>query len=357
MTTSTSSPPFSTDTKRWQAVLDRDPAADGQFFTCVHTTGIYCRPTCPARKPLRKNVHFVESAQQARREGYRPCKRCRPDDANGLANQQATMIARICDRIAAHDERLSLDEMAALAGMSRFHFHRVFKRITGVTPKAYELAHRTSEVRNHLAGAGNVTTAIHDAGATPNGQFYTHSAESLGMTPGAYRKGGKGVTIRYAFAEISLGTVLVAATDLGICAISLGNDEASLLADLKVRLPHAIYLSGNLDFEQMVAEVVHGIEEPDHGINLPLDIRGTAFQHRVWKALREIPAGTTASYADIASSIGAPNAARAVANACSRNTLAVAIPCHRAVGKDGSLTGYRWGTQRKQALLDRERQG
>jgi AraC family transcriptional regulator of adaptative response/methylated-DNA-[protein]-cysteine methyltransferase len=345
---------FGTDSTRWQAVLDRDPAADGHFITCVHTTGIYCRPTCPARKPLRKNVHFVESAAEARREGYRACKRCKPDDSSGLAERQATMIGRICQRIEAHDGVLSLDEMAALAGMSRFHFHRLFKQVTGVTPKAYETAHRNDRVRNGLVQAATVTEAMHDAGFNSNGRFYAATGEMLGMTPGAYRSGGRGVSIRYAFGEITLGVVLVASTERGVCSIMIGDDERSLLGELQQRLPNAEYVAGDLAYEQTVAEVIYGIEEPARGINLPLDVRGTAFQQRVWQALREIPAGSTASYGEIAARIGSPKSARAVASACAKNNLAVAIPCHRAVGKDGSLTGYRWGTDRKRELLDRE---
>jgi AraC family transcriptional regulator of adaptative response/methylated-DNA-[protein]-cysteine methyltransferase len=356
MVTTTNRSAYTTDSERWQAVLDRDPSADGAFFTCVHTTGIYCRPTCPARKPLRENVHFVASVHDARREGYRACKRCKPDDAADLGERQAATIAMICERIETSEEPLSLDDLAALAGMSRFHFHRVFKQVTGVTPKAYEMAHRSNRVRNGLEKTSTVTQAIYDAGFSSNGRFYASTNDMLGMTPGTFRHGAPGTTIRLAFGESSLGLVLVAATDTGICSITMGDDHEAMKAELRRRFPRASFVEGDAGFEASVGEVVRYIEEPRYGINLPLDVRGTAFQQRVWQALRDIPRGTTMSYSEVASRIGAPGSARAVAAACAQNKIAIAIPCHRVVGKNGSLTGYRWGTERKRELLEREAQ-
>jgi len=347
-------PAYTTDNERWQAVLARDARADGHFFTCVHTTGIYCRPTCPARKPKRENVTFVETRADAIRAGFRPCKRCRPDDEAGLAARQAETIARICAEIEGSDELLTLDQLATRAGMSRFHFHRLFKQITGVTPKAYASAHRAKRVRDQLAQTPTVTQAIYGAGFASNGRFYANSTQTLGMSPRDFRAGGRDATIQFAFGDSSLGSVLVAATGKGICSILMGDDRASLLDQLRQRFPNAEIVGGDVDFAQTIAGVVGFIEEPARGLDLPLDVRGTAFQQRVWQALRAIPVGETVSYGEVAARIGSPKAVRAVANACARNEIAVAIPCHRIVGKDGSLTGYRWGTERKRALLERE---
>lgn len=344
----TSSP---TDAECWQAILERDDTADGQFIMCVHTTGIYCRPACPARRPLRTNVHFVDTPQAARREGYRPCKRCLPDDALSPAARRVEIIASTCRKIDESGESLSLDVLAAEAGMSRFHFHRLFRKVTGVTPKAYESALRSSRVRAGLASRPTVTEAIYDAGFASSGRFYASTIETLGMTPGSFRRGGAEMTIQVAFGESSLGKVLVAATDVGICSIMLGDDVSALQANLAERFPRATVIDGDQDFASTVAAAVECIEEPGRSDQLPLDIRGTAFQQRVWQALRAVPRGSTISYSELAERIGSPNAARAVASACSQNSIAVAIPCHRAVGKDGSLTGYRWGIERKRQLL------
>ncbi|MGI8486595.1 MAG: bifunctional DNA-binding transcriptional regulator/O6-methylguanine-DNA methyltransferase Ada [Thermomicrobiales bacterium] len=349
-------PLFSADDERWQAVLDRDTRADGAFFTCVHTTGIYCRPTCPARKPKRENVTFVASRAEALRSGFRPCKRCKPDDLASNAQRQAELIATACAEIEQSDDRLTLDHLAERAGMSRFHFHRVFKQITGVTPKGYADAHRADRVRDQLSQTSTITEAIYGSGFGSNGRFYSASENILGMTPSDYRAGGLGTTIRFAIGECSLGLILVASTAKGVCSILMGDNPELLISTLQGRFPNAEIIDGDEEFAQSVATVVNFIEEPSRGLHLPLDIRGTAFQQRVWAALREVPAGATASYSEIAARIGSPKAVRAVANACARNEIAVAIPCHRIVGKDGSLTGYRWGTERKQTLLERERE-
>ncbi len=344
---------FSSDEERWAAVVRRDSSADGVFYYSVRTTGVYCRPSCASRPALRKNVRFHASGAEAEQAGFRACKRCRPN-APGLAEQHAAGVAKACRLIETADDMPNLDTLAEAAGMSRFHFHRVFKSITGVTPKAFAAARRAQRVRDALPKRGTVTEAIYDAGFNSNGRFYAKSAEVLGMTPGSFRAGGAGESIRFAVGECSLGSILVAATGKGICAIALGNDPDILLHDLQDRFPKAQLVGGDRDFEKLVARIVGFVEAPALGLDLPLDVRGTAFQHRVWQTLREIPAGSTVSYAQVAERIGAPKATRAVARACASNAIAVAIPCHRVIRNDGGLSGYRWGVERKRALLDRE---
>lgn len=338
---------------RWTAVLGRDASADGTFFYSVATTGVYCRPSCAARPPRPENVGFHESAAAAERAGFRPCKRCKPDQPP-LAERQAAQVAELCRIIESSDAPPSLGELARHAGLSVYHLHRVFKAVTGVTPRAYATAHRARRVRAELDRSGTVTEAIYGAGYSSNGRFYEESNQMLGMTPTRFRAGGANMDIRFAIGECSLGSILVAATARGVCAILLGDDPDELAHDLERRFPHANLIGADPGFEQLVARVVGLVERPDVGVDLPLDVRGTAFQQRVWQALREIPAGTTASYADIAGTIGAPRAIRAVAQACAANPVAVAIPCHRVVRTDGDLSGYRWGVERKRALLARE---
>jgi AraC family transcriptional regulator of adaptative response/methylated-DNA-[protein]-cysteine methyltransferase len=347
------SPPFSSDEERWAAVVRRDRAADGTFYYSVRTTGIYCRPSCAARLARREHVRFHATCEEAEQAGFRPCKRCRPTEP-ALAKQHAAAVARACRLIEAAEDMPNLDGLAAAAGMSRFHFHRVFKTLTGVTPKAYAAAHRAQRVRDELSRANTVTEAIYGAGFHSNGRFYATSSQLLGMTPTNFRSGGHGASIRFAVGACSLGSILVAATDKGVCAIMLGDDPEALVRDLQDRFPKAHLLGGDADFEHVVARVVGFVEAPARGLDLPLDVQGTAFQQRVWQALRAIPSGTTASYKEIAEYIGAPQAIRAVAQACASNALAVAIPCHRVVRQDGALAGYRWGIERKRALLERE---
>ena len=346
---------FSSDEERWVAVVRRDSSADGVFYYSVRTTGVYCRPSCTSRCALRTNVRFHASCEEAEHAGFRACKRCRPN-APGLAEQHAASVAKACRLIETSGEAPNLDALAAAAGMSRFYFHRVFKSIAGVTPKAYAAAHRAQRVRDELPKHGTVTAAIYDAGFNSNGRFYAKSAEVLGMAPASFRAGGTGESIRFAVGECSLGSILVAATGKGICAIALGEDPDGLLHDLQDRFPKAQLVGGDKEFEKLVARVVGFVEAPALGLDLPLDVRGTAFQQRVWQALREIPAGATASYAQVATRIGEPKATRAVAQACASNVIAVAIPCHRVIRNDGGLSGYRWGVERKRALLDREAQ-
>lgn len=338
---------------RWDAVQRRDAAADGAFLYGVVTTGVYCRPSCPSRLPRRENVRFFATGEAAERAGLRPCKRCRPAGAS-VAQTHAAAVARACAAIEAADEMPSLDALAAAAGMSRFHFHRVFRALTGVTPRAYADARRASRVQRELAERPTVTEAIYGAGFNSNGRFYAASTGRLGMTPGAFRDGGAGAEIRFAVGQCSLGPILVAATDKGVCAIQFGDDPDALARELQDRFPKATLVGADPAFEGLVSRVIGLIEAPGGGADLPLDVQGTAFQERVWQALRDIQAGTTASYAEVAATIGAPRAVRAVAGACAANPVAVAIPCHRVVRTDGGLSGYRWGVARKRALLDRE---
>jgi AraC family transcriptional regulator of adaptative response/methylated-DNA-[protein]-cysteine methyltransferase len=341
------------DDARWDAVRRRDPAYDGKFFFAVKTTGVYCRPSCASRAAKRENVSFYPTAEGAERAGYRACKRCRPDRL-GAADPKVEAVRRACERIAAAEEAPSLKDLAARAGLSPFHFHRLFKKVTGVTPKAYAAQMQARRAAEGLRTAGTVTEAIYDAGFNSSSRFYETSAARLGMTPTALRRGGAGAVIRFAVGETSLGAVLVAATDKGVCAIMLGDDPDRLARALQDRFPRAELVGGDAGFERMVAEAVGLVEAPGRGLNLPLDIRGTAFQERVWQALRAIPPGKTATYAEIARAVGRPKAARAVAQACAANPLAIAIPCHRVVRTDGDLSGYRWGVERKRELIARE---
>lgn len=334
-------------------MVRRDRTADDQFYYSVSTTGVYCRVSCAARLPLRKHVRFYATCAEAEAAGFRPCKRCRPNKAR-LEERHTAAITKACRLIEQSDGAPDLDSLAVAAGMSRFHFHRVFKSITGVTPKAYAAAHRSKRVRRELGRAQTVTDAIYEAGFNSSGRFYANSTKMLGMTPSDFRAGGAGASIRFAVGECSLGSILVAATEKGICAILLGDDADALTRDLQDRFPKAQLIGGDAEFERWMACVVGFVEQPRLGLNLPLDIRGTAFQERVWGALCEVPPGATTSYAEIAKRVGAPKAVRAVAQACAANPLAVAIPCHRVVRNDGALSGYRWGVERKHALLDRE---
>ncbi len=342
------------DDRRWAAVVARDKRADGTFVTAVATTGIYCRPSCAARHPLRQNVRFYETCAEAEAAGFRPCKRCKPN-APAADGEHTERIAASCRLIESAETAPTLDALAAHAGLSPYHFHRVFKAATGVTPKAYAVAHRRKRIAEALKGDKSVTAAIYEAGFNSSGRFYADATQSLGMKPGAYRAGGVDVEIRHATATCSLGLMLVAATDKGVCAIFFGDDAEEIDRELRSRFPRAKLTAGDRAFAKLVAQVIAYVESPQKGLALPLDVRGTAFQQQVWAALRDIPTGTTATYGEIARRIGKPAAVRAVGTACAANQIAVAIPCHRVVGRDGKLTGYRWGVQRKRALLDREK--
>lgn len=338
---------------RWAAVTARDRQQDGKFFYSVSTTGVYCRPSCASRPAKPENVAFHLTAADAERAGFRPCKRCKPDQA-ALAVQHAAKVAELCRYIEEAEELPTLDDLAARAGLSAYYLHRLFKKITGLTPKAYAAAHRANRMRDALGRSGTVTEAIYGAGYGSNGRFYEESDQVLGMTPSTYRAGGADTEIRFAVGECSLGSILVAQSGRGVCAILIGDDPDRLARDLQDQFPRATLIGGDAGFEALVAKVVGFVEAPRRGLDLPLDVRGTAFQQRVWQALREIPAGETASYTEIATRIGMPKSVRAVAQACAANALAVAIPCHRVVRTHGGLSGYRWGVERKRTLLERE---
>lgn len=347
--------PYLTDAARWEAVRGRARAADGAFWYSVRTTGVYCRPSCGARLPRRENVGFHDSQAAARAAGFRPCLRCRPDEQDRNAAAVSAACRAIEAAVAGGAPAPDLAALAAAAGLSRFHFHRVFRAATGVTPRGYAFGLRGARMQAALDGPGRVTDAIYDAGYGSSGRFYAAAGGVLGMTPGAWRDGGRDAAIRYAIGMSSLGHVLVAATGRGICAVRLGDDPAALAEGLRARFPNAAAVSdGDAAFAALVGRVIALVDGGADDAALPLDIRGTAFQRRVWEALRAIPAGTTLTYGALAARIGAPRAVRAVGAACGANPVAVVVPCHRVVGHDGRLTGYAWGMGRKRALLARE---
>jgi len=340
---------------RWARVLARDQSADGQFVYAVKTTGVYCQPSSPSRLPRPENVEFFDTPADAEAAGYRPSRRASPDQTTART-QHAALVAAACRRIEAAETPPTLDALAQDAGLSPYHFHRLFKSVTGLTPRAYAAAHRARKLRTQLGRGSSVTEAIYDAGFNASSRFYEASDNVLGMTPSRYRAGGAQTTIRFAVGECSLGSILVAQSDRGICAILMGDDPDALVRDLQDTFPKAELIGGDAGFEDLVAKVVGFVEAPSLGLDLPLDVRGTAFQERVWRALREVPPGSTTSYTEIAARIGAPKAIRAVAQACAANHIAVAIPCHRVIRRDGNTSGYRWGVERKRALLEREAQ-
>jgi len=341
------------DDPRWARVLARDKSADGHFWYSVSTTGVYCRPSCPSRTANPKNVQLHDSLSSATATGFRPCRRCNPDGPSVEA-ENITLVAKVCRIIEASEEEPSLEELAGAVGLSPGYFHRVFKAATGLTPKSYAAEFRAKKVREGLVSGNSVTETIYDAGFNSSGRFYEKSMGMLGMTPSQYRAGGANEEIRFAVGQSSLGPILVASSKRGVVAILLGDDAEELVHDLQDRFPKARLIGADQDYEAMVARVVGFVEVPEIGLDLPLDIRGTAFQQRVWQALQDIPVGATVCYAELAQRIGAPNAVRAVAGACAANKIAVAIPCHRVIRNDGSTSGYAWGVERKRALLDRE---
>jgi AraC family transcriptional regulator of adaptative response/methylated-DNA-[protein]-cysteine methyltransferase len=340
---------------RWVSVVARNPKADGSFYYSVTTTGVYCRPSCAARLAHPEHVRFHATCEDAEKAGFRPCKRCKPN-LPSLFDQHVAKVTKACRMIEESEAVPALEDLARRVGMSISHFHRLFRQCTGLTPRAYAAAQREKRVRQALGRSHTVTEAIYDAGYNSNGRFYEQSNKVLGMTPTTYRAGGADRTIRFAVGECSLGSILVAQSDLGVCAILMGDDPDALARDLQDRFPRAKLTGGDGRFERLVAKVVGFVEVPRIGLDLPLDVRGTAFQQRVWQALGEIPAGKTASYSEIARRIGSPKSVRVVARACAANPLAVAIPCHRVVRHDGVLSGYRWGVERKRALLEKEAQ-
>jgi AraC family transcriptional regulator of adaptative response/methylated-DNA-[protein]-cysteine methyltransferase len=338
---------------RWARIVARDKTADGHLWYSVSTTGVYCRPSCPSRTANPKNVQLHDTLESAKATGFRSCRRCNPDGPS-IETENAALVARACRIIEESEEEPSLEELADAIGRSPSYFHRLFKAATGLTPKDYAAAHRAKKVRQGLASGNTVTEAIYGAGFSSSGRFYEKSTDMLGMTPSQYRAGGANEEIRFAVGQTSLGAILVASSKKGVASILLGDNPDELLRNLQDRFPKACLIGADRDYEALVARVVGFVETPAIALNLPLDVRGTAFQQRVWQALQEIPVGETVSYAEIARRIGSPKAVRAVAGACAANNLAVAIPCHRVVRNDGSLSGYAWGVERKRILLARE---
>ena len=339
---------------RWRAVIEGNRECDDQFVYAVKTTGVYCRPSCAARAAKPENVSFYATPADAENAGFRACLRCKPNQST-LHQQHAKTIAEVCRFIETSETAPSLNELAARAELSAHHFHRVFKAATGVTPRAYFVAARAKRMRQNVRNAVTVTQAIYDSGFASSSRFYDNSHEVLGMTPTNYRAGGAHAEIVFALSECTLGWLLVAKSQTGICSIALGDEPKALICELEARFSNAARLEDDVEFAKFIAHVVEFVETPSSEFDLPLDIRGTAFQQRVWQELQRIPLGETATYTQIAQRIDAPKAVRAVAGACAANTLAVAIPCHRVVKSDGSLSGYRWGVERKRALLDREK--
>lgn len=349
-------PPRS-DEDRWKVVLARDPRFDGLFVTAVRTTGIYCRPSCPARHPHRGNVRFYANVEQAESGGFRACRRCKPRDASTW-DESVKRVERVCRYIEETlEERQSLRTLAAVAGLSQHHFLRTFQRATGVTPAAYADARRLERLKGHLRRKEEVTMAMYDVGYGSSSRLYERAPLALGMTPGAYRAGGEGATIRYASAETAVGRVLVGATERGLCSVKIGANEGVLARALRAEFPAADVKHDPSGVGKWLRGVVAHLDgrEPKEG--LPLDIRATAFQRRVWEALCRIPRGETRSYAEIAKEVGSPKAARAVGHACATNPVAIVIPCHRVVRGTGNLGGYAYGLPVKRAILDREASG
>lgn len=344
---------FTTDANRWQAVKDRLKEADGVFFYGVRTTGIYCVPSCPSRAKKQENVEFFNSTLEAEDAGFRPCKRCTPKSKG--SHPHLLRVINACETIAAAEEAPPLLELAEESGLSQHHFHKVFKELTGLTPKAYASALKAGKLRELLSGDTTITNAIYEAGYGASSRFYEQATNRLGMNPKIFQQGGQGTAIRFAVGICSLGAVLVGATQKGVCAIDIGKHARDLIKDFQDRFHSAKLIAGDRDFEQLVATVIGMIDNPNDPVDLPLDIKGTVFQEKVWIALRKIPAGKTMTYSELAEAIGKPKAVRAVASACAANKIAVAIPCHRIIRTDGSLSGYRWGIERKEALLHREK--
>ena len=343
--------PYQSDESRWQAVAERDARADGAFFFAVRTTGVFCRPSCASRAPRRENVSFFTTTDEAAAAGYRPCKRCQPTSLP----RELAIVERACKALDADpQQRMTLAQLSEAVHVSPFHLQRLFTRIVGISPRQYQAAQRAGVLRDALQRGRDVTRATHDAGFSPS-RLYEAAATELGMTPSAYRRKGAGLTVRYVTADTPLGVVLIAATDKGVCKIAFGDDRDALIGQLAADFAQAARIEDAARLAPFVAQIRAYLQGTRERFDLPLDIGATAFQQRVWDALMRIPYGQTRSYTEIAASVGSPGAVRAVANACASNPVALAIPCHRVIGKDGAIAGYRWGLARKETLLDTER--
>lgn len=345
---------FDSDAERWRALQRRAAEAEGRFLYAVKTTKVYCRPTCAARLALRENVLFFDSCEAAERAGFRACKRCRPMGKSQAA-RETEAVRRVCRLIEGSEVPLKLEELAKTAGFSRFHFLRLFKKIIGLSPRQYAVALRDGRMRSELKKTNAVTEAVYAAGYNASSRFYERSSALLGMRPKEYRAGGRGLRIQYAIVKSTLGLVLVAGTERGICCVHFGESREQVESHLRTNFSRAEIVKGSEEFRNWVKLAVREIEGDATADGLPLDVKGTVFQHRVWQALREIPVGQTLSYMELAAKIGNSGAVRAVARACATNPIAVVVPCHRVVRSDGDLAGYRWGLDRKRKLLEREK--
>jgi AraC family transcriptional regulator of adaptative response/methylated-DNA-[protein]-cysteine methyltransferase len=339
--------------EKWSLVLARDAAADGRFVYAVKSTGVFCRPSCPSRRPRQENVEFFDSPAHARQAGYRACMRCSPSGANPQAQKIEAACRYIDDNL---EITLSLTAISRHVAISPFHFQRLFKRMLGISPRQYQQARRAGKFRQALLSEARVTDAIYEAGYSSSSRAYESIPAQLGMTPSAFRRKGEGVEIRYAVLHTDLGRLLIATTGRGICSVRFGESDATLVRELKRDFEAARIVHDDQGLQEIAKQVRQLLRAPAAAVNIPLDIQGTAFQQKVWESLRRIPRGETRSYSEIAESIGQPTAVRAVANACASNPVALVVPCHRVVQKNGSLAGYRWGVKRKAALLDREQQ-
>ena len=346
---------FNTDDARWNAVLNKNSDADGEFYYAVITTGIYCRPGCRSKLPNRGNVEFFTTCNDAEKAGYRACKRCKPSTVL-KAGETEQKIIRACRIIEEVETPIKLADLAARVSLSPYHFHRLFKKIVGITPKQYASRHLSQRFQSKLKTSPSVTDAIYSSGYSSSGSAYDKKRDQLAMQPKAYRSGAAGITITYGVAQCFLGWVVVAATDRGICAIEFGDDAEILPEQVQARFPKAQLKKADVAFKTLLKEVVEFIESPQKTFEVPLDIQGTAFQQQVWQVLRQIKPGETVSYTDVAERMGKPSAVRAVASACASNKLAVVIPCHRVISKSGKTSGYRWGAERKEKLLQREKE-
>jgi AraC family transcriptional regulator, regulatory protein of adaptative response / methylated-DNA-[protein]-cysteine methyltransferase len=338
----------------WSAVMARDNANDGSFVFAVRSTGIYCRPSCPARRPRRDQVQFFLLPEAAENAGFRACRRCRPR-AMPVTDPALSLVGQVCRAIdATTQEPLTLTALSAETGVSPHHLQRTFKRVMGITPREYAEASRLGQFKSRVREGASVTTALYDAGYGSSRGLYEKSLAQMGMTPAVYRRGGRGMTISYTLCDSPLGRLLVAATPKGICAVSLGESDADLERGLMDEYPAASINRDDNTLKASLSAILEHLQGRRPHLELPLDIQATAFQRQVWQALRQIPYGSTISYSEIAKRIGRPNAVRAVARACASNRVALVIPCHRVVGKDNKLTGYRWGVERKGKLLEQE---
>lgn len=345
---------FHTKKDRWAAVCENNKKADGHFYYAVITTGIYCRPSCTSKLPKKDNVEFFVTSDDAESAGYRACKRCKPNTTSkGQETKQKIIDA--CRIIEKSESPVTLDELATKVNLSPYHFHRIFKKMVGVTPKQYGSRHQSQRFQENLIASSSVTDAIYSSGYSSSGGAYDQKRDQLGMQPKTFRSGAEGIVITYGVAQCFLGCVIVAATNRGICAIEFGDDAESLRVQLQARFPKADFENADNELRALIKEVIDFIEKPQSSFQLPLDIQGTAFQQKVWEVLRQIKPGQTMSYAEVAQKIGSPKAARAVAIACSANRLAVVVPCHRVIAKNDKLSGYRWGVKRKKRLLDNEK--